>query len=146
MAVDCPNLVENNWPLAYADCGQQIIVPLENHLRDVAETIVCLFRDRLEVLKSALGNKLPEALDPLELAYCAGVLHDLGKASWHYLKEFKKNYRWRGKKELTFPFHEHVVGVVLEWLAQQESEEPLKAYYDLLAKVVSRHHAAQPGR
>ncbi|AFK51437.1 hypothetical protein TCELL_1014 [Thermogladius calderae 1633] len=108
--------------------------------------MVCLFRDRLEVLKSALGNKLPEALDPLKLAYCAGVLHDLGKASGYYLEEFKKNYRRQSKKELTFPLHEHVVGVVLEWLALRESNEHLKAYYDLLAKVVSRHHAAQPGR
>jgi len=157
MNVNCINEVKNSWPLAYAECSGGILtgrVRLIDHLVLTACLQNCLLSDRLnvEIILSRDLGKLLEEVNFEDLHYTIGLLHDLGKASLYYLDSFistlTKQFKANEVKpiELKFPEHEHVISLLLEKLALLEHREVFKALYDLIAKIISRHHTAMPGR
>lgn len=147
----CLEDIQRVWPVAYARCVEdrlENVVPLSKHLALTACIQQCIARrrfmlhgDGLRVILRRGFERLVEELGEEkveELPYVAGLLHDLGKASVYYLRRLREESR--------FPGHEHVVALLLEYAALREEREGYVAMYDLLAKTISRHHAAMERR
>ncbi len=148
----CAEEIRRLWPVAYARCVRdklEKVVPLSSHLALTACIQRCIARRRFMLQGSGLKVTLRGGLERLvrelgeekveELPYVAGLLHDLGKASTYYLTRYSR-------EEVTFPGHEHVIALLLEYMASKEESEGYIAAYDLLAKTISRHHAAMDKR
>ena len=144
----CIEVIKSKWPLAYAKCSKGSIdtyVKLLDHSELTARIIQYVFNDRIEVLKKSILRVLPlqelKELDMVEVSYIAGLIHDLGKASSYYLEKNIKEYD-EVKFELSFLGHEHLISLILSRIAIDEVDTKFKLIYDLLAKIISRHHSA----
>jgi CRISPR-associated endonuclease Cas3-HD len=152
MMSNCIEVIKREWPLAYAKCSKGSIdahVKLLDHNVLTGMLIQQVFKDRIKVLERSVLNVLSlqefTQLNMVEIGYIAGLIHDLGKASPYYLERNLSIYN-EDKFELSFPGHEHVIALILSRLAINEVNIKFKLIYDLLAKIISRHHSAMPTR
>jgi len=135
------------WPFAFAECDAEklkVRVLLKDHLEDVARLSKLIFEERFTpAVVRGIDPRLFDKVDPAEVAYITGLIHDLGKASKYYLNSFTD----RGR--LTFPYHELVASVVILNAIDEyavELEDHVLAVGDLVSKIISRHHSAMPSR
>jgi len=138
------------WPLAFAECDvkkpeKSPKVSLRDHLVRVADLTKLIIEERFTL--RVLHGLLPElfaGIDALNLAYVIGLLHDLGKASKYYIESFTG----KAGSRLGFPYHELSIPLHMFHAAQSSSEldEQSLAAIHIVAKVISRHHSAMPGR
>jgi CRISPR-associated endonuclease Cas3-HD len=152
MMSNCIEVIKREWPLAYAKCSKGSIdtrVKLLDHNVLTGMLIQQVLKDRIKVLERSVLNVLPlqefSQLDMIEIGYIVGLIHDLGKASPYYLERNFSRYN-EDKFELSFLGHEHVIALILSQLAINEVDIKFKLIYDLLAKIISRHHSAMPTR
>lgn len=141
----CAEKVRELWPLAYGECVENdlIYVDLERHSASTAALLMYLFSDRLRFLGEAY-KYYEHQVGPLrDIAYTAGLLHDFGKSSTYYLERWF-NERSKRKDKITFPYHEHVISLVILQVAYSsgaESTEEINAY-KVVSRVIARHHSA----
>lgn len=140
--------LREKWPLAYADPINDIYIDLESHLDKTAELIKYVFSDRLKYLSRVSHEQLNFNISIDDLAYLAGLLHDLGKASPYYIEKYSGGV-------LSFYLHEYIGALLLldvayremdrEIYQRVENEKNTYAYY-ILARVIARHHVANSER
>lgn len=155
------------WPLAYAEVTYSSIyaVSLKEHLVSTAHLIDELFSERLDYLEEKYRSAKNCIGSIKEIAYLAGLLHDLGKASVYYLdrsiKEAAKGIN-RGKPrekylevKLGFKYHEYVAPILIVHTLHNDlssqAKDPgevrkMKNIYYTLSRIIARHHAAMTGR
>ncbi|MEM2288097.1 MAG: HD domain-containing protein [Sulfolobales archaeon] len=129
----------DEWPLAYVG------VPLGKHLVITARISIKLFDDDLRVLNKRFGRAVPEHLGVKELLAGAALLHDVGKASDYYRNVIKNT------KRVSFYMHEIAWPLVLLSLAyvsldSDPKNELVFKYLELVAGIISRHHASMKCR
>lgn len=131
--------MQPNWPLAYPG------IPLEKHLILVTEVALELFNEDLIILSRRLrrGSLAFQDLNLRSLLTASTLLHDVGKASNYYRELERRTGR------LSFYMHEIAWSLIMYSIARRMLENGLVHMYDyveLIAKVVSRHHAAMECR
>ncbi|MEM1830729.1 MAG: CRISPR-associated endonuclease Cas3'' [Desulfurococcaceae archaeon] len=143
---ECVNL---RWPLAFAVISRRGYqdVSLAYHLCKTAELALCLFNNDfvdLDVLSRRAGVEKGTLIKVLALS--AG-LHDIGKASRHYMKSIYCEQEDFCK--LTFPYHEFLSALILyasSWPRLSTVDREVGCIFRTSAKVVSRHHSSMTAR
>ena len=116
---------------------------LIDHLMDTSEKMASLFSDRLTVIEHRTkGSYRWDNGELIEFAKAVGLLHDIGKASKHYHKEFIK----KKSESLTFYNHELISAFLILKSIEDEEDSSIRKRGKLMARIVARHHSAMENR
>lgn len=144
---DFVKLLENAWPVAYAEYsedGNHIIDPLYEHLSLTARLSIDLFEDRLKVIEKRIGWREGELVEAM---YLAALLHDMAKSSKYYLDMFKRY----SNVKIMFPRHELASALLLEMAGNLYTGTSIETgifvkIVRTAARAIARHHSAMKHR
>jgi CRISPR-associated endonuclease Cas3-HD len=116
---------------------------LIDHLMDTSEKMASIFSDRLTVIEHRTRESYRwNNGELIEFAKAVGLLHDIGKASKHYHKEFIK----KKSESLTFYNHELISAFLILKSIEDEEDSSIRKRGKLMARIVARHHSAMENR
>jgi CRISPR/Cas system-associated endonuclease Cas3-HD len=125
--------------------GELHCEPLLDHLVVTGDTMIKLFEDRLRVLEERTRSSFKWEKDELlDIAWIIGLAHDLAKSSTRYTVGIDVSKGRPGFK-VSFSHHEVVSGILV-FLNTREENPGIRRIGRLVARVISRHHAAMKNR